>query len=447
MSGAGALAGAAERRLVEKLDRPSLERLQVERFNALLAAILPHNKFYAAKLQNCPRRIERLDQLAEYPFTTKQELAEAGLAAMHTFPLDRYIRYHQTSGTHGRPLPVLDTPADWQWWLDGWQFVLDAAGVTAADRALLAFSFGPFIGFWTAHDALVARGALAIPSGGMNSLARLELLERTEATVLCCTPSYALRLVEVAAEHKISLAGLAVRRIIVAGEPGGSQPAVRRRIEEAWQAELVDHAGASEVGPWGYGDADRRGLYVNESQFIAEFVDCGLPIADCGLEDTVLDSTPSAIRNPQSAMRELVLTSLGRHGLPVIRYRTGDLVRPSWPAAGANRFVLLEGGVVARADDMLIIRGVNVFPSAIDEIVRSFPEVVEYRAVACKRGEMDELVVEVEDRLGQPRRIAEEFNLRLGLHVEVRVAAPLSLPRFEGKARRVLDSRPEGTAE
>jgi phenylacetate-CoA ligase len=229
----------------------------------------------------------------------------------------------------------------------------------------------------------------------------------------------------VAAEHKIELARSSVRRIIVAGEPGGSQPSVRTRIEEGWGgAHVIDHAGATEVGAWGYADAERRGLHIIESEFIAEFV-------------SIETGKPAA----EGELAHLVLTPLGRTGMPVIRYRTGDLVRPTWSHDGANRFVLLEGGVVSRADDMLIIRGVNVFPSALDEIVRSFPEVVEYRITACKRGEMDELVVEVEDRLGEPRRIAREFNVRLGLQVDVRLAEPLSLPRFEGKGRRVVDER------
>lgn len=418
------ISGAAERRRAESLDRPSLEQLQLERLNELLAAVTPHNKFYAAKLQGAPRRLDRLEQLADLPFTTKDELAEAGQDSLRTFPLEEYARFHQTSGTHGRPLAVLDTQADWEWWIELWQYVLDAAEMTAEDRALLAFSFGPFIGFWSAHDALAARGSMVIPSGGMNSLARLEMLERTAATVLCCTPSYALRLAEVAAEHKISLRHSPLRKIIVAGEPGGSQPTVRKRIEEAWHAEVIDHAGATEVGPWGYADAERRGLHIIESEFITEFF-------------SVKTGAPAG----EGEMAHLVLTPLRRRGMPVIRYRTGDIVRPVWNDASANRFVLLDGGVIARADDMLIVRGVNIFPSAVDQVLRSFPEVVEYRVTVSKRGEMDELVVEVEDLLNQPRRIAEEFNVRLGLSVEVRTAEPLTLPRFEGKARRFVDAR------
>jgi phenylacetate-CoA ligase len=416
------------RRGLESLDRDALAAHQLARLNSLLARILPANEFYATKLAGVQLPLQSLDEFRELPFTTKEELVVDGTPhaapANLTWPIDQYVRYHQTSGTHGRPLPVFDTAEDWRWWVDCWQYVLDAADITAADRAMLAFSFGPFIGFWTAHDALVARGALVVPGGGMNSRARLDLINRTRATALFCTPTYALHLVEVAEECKFNLARSAVEKIVVAGEPGGSISSVRERIETAWEARVIDHAGASEVGPWGYASADRRGVHVLESEFIAEFlsVDTGEPASD-------------------GELAHLVLTSLGRPGLPVIRYRTGDLVRPAWPEHGANRFVVLEGGVLARDDEMMIIRGVNIFPTAVEQIVRSFPEVVEYRMTARKHGAMDELIVEVEDHLSDPNRIAEELYLRLGLRIDVQLAPPISLPRFEGKGRRFVDER------
>jgi len=424
---------AEDRRRFEHLDRVALEQHQLKRLNELLARIFPANEFYATKLSRQRLPLESLSQLQELPFTTKEELvvsdAPHEAPANLTWPIDRYVRYHQTSGTHGRPMPVYDTAEDWQWWVDAWQYVLDAAEVTAADRAMLAFSFGPFIGFWSAHDALAARGALVIPGGGMNSRARIDLIERTGATALLCTPTYALHLIEVAEECKFNLARSAVDKIIVAGEPGGSVPSVRQRIESAWQARVIDHAGASEVGPWGYADAQRRGVHVLESEFIAEFL-----------------SVETGERAAANELAHLVLTSLGRPGMPVIRYRTGDLVRPSWPEEGPNRFVLLEGGVLGRADDMMIIRGVNVFPTAVEEILHSFPEVVEYRMTASKRGAMDELVIEVEDRLEEPQRIVDELYLKLGLRIEVLQSPPLSLPRFEGKGRRFIDQRNLGDA-
>jgi phenylacetate-CoA ligase len=426
-----------ERRRAESLSGEALSAHQLMRLNALLKKILPQNSFYAeklgghlssARLSAADGPLASLDELRSLPFTYKQELVESphggDLVGNLTYPRERYVRFHQTSGTHGRPLPVLDTADDWQWWLDCWQFVLDAADIQPGQGVLLAFSFGPFVGFWSAYEAAAARGCLVVPSGGMTSLARLELLRTSQATALFCTPSYALHLAEVAEAHQMDAAGLGVRTIVTAGEPGGSVPGIRRRIESLWQARVLDHAGATEVGPWGYGDAERRGLHVLETEFIAEFlaVDSGQPAAD-------------------GQLAEIVLTTLGRSGAPLIRYRTGDLVRPFRTHDLTNRFVLLEGGVLGRTDDMLIIRGVNIFPSAVEEILRGFPEVVEFRLVARRQANRDSLVVEIEDRLGQPKRVAEELRVRLGLKVEVRCVPLLSLPRFEGKGKRLLDER------
>lgn len=416
-----------QRRDLEALDRRALERLQLEKLNRLLAGVLAKNAFYQHKLAGRPKSLTSLDELASLPLTLKNELQPEGgetFAANRTYEPDAYTRFHETSGTHGRPLAVLDTAEDWKWWLGCWQFVLDAAGLTANDRALLAFSFGPFVGFWSAFDALVDRGVMTIPGGGMGSLSRIELLRKSNASALFCTPTYALRLAEVAAEHKIDLKSLAVEKIVVAGEPGGSIPAFRARIEAAWGARVIDHSGATEIGPWGYADAEGRGLHVNESEFLAEFV-----------------SMETGKRARDGELSHLILTTLGRAGAPVIRYRTGDLVRPTWNTSGPNRFVLLEGGVLGRADDMLIIRGVNVFPSALEQILHGFPEVVEYRLTARKRGELDEVLVEVEDHLNEPARIASELQVRLGLKVDVRCVPLATLPRFDGKGRRFVDER------
>jgi phenylacetate-CoA ligase len=418
-----------DRRRVEQLPRVELARHQLARLSVLLSEVIPHNRFYADKFARALEMpLASLEQFEQIPFTFKDELVtgiySGEFTANLTYPLSHYVRYHQTSGTRGRPLPVLDTAADWQWWLECWQFVLDTAEVTADDRAVLAFSFGPFIGFWSAHDALVSRGGMVVPSGGMNTLARVELIRRTRATVLLCTPSYALRLAEVARENRIDPAALGVRRIIVAGEPGGSVSAVRRQIQLEWNAVVIDHAGASEVGAWGYGDKNGEGIHVIETEFIAEY-----------------RSLATGQRAADGELAELVLTSLGRYGSPVIRYRTGDIVRPRYAGSGDNRFVLLQGGVLGRCDDMLIVRGVNIFPSSVEQILRAFPEVVEFRVTAVRQGSLDALIVEVEDRLERPERIARELKLRLGLKIEVRCVPLGSLPRFEGKGKRFHDQR------
>ena len=421
---------AEERRRLERLQSDELADHQLARLNRLLDTILPSNQFYATKLAGIPFPLTSLDQINALPLTTKDELQTAAdnedFATNLTYPVDQYVRFHRTSGTRGRPMVVLDTAEDWAWCIDTWQYVMDAAELGPEDRVLMAFSFGPFIGFWSANDAAVARGMLVIPSGGFSTLARLELALRSQVTAVFCTPSYAMHMAEVAAENHIDLATSTIRRLVVAGEPGGSMPAVQKRIETAWGAHVIDHSGASEVGPWGYADVNRRGLHVAESEFLAEFlsVDTGEPAKE-------------------GELSELVLTCLGRAGSPVIRYRTNDLVRPTWNAAGDNRFVLLEGGVLGRTDDMMIIRGVNIFPSSVEQILRSFPEIVEFRITAHRAGEMDGLTVEIEDRLERPERVAKELQLRLGLRVHVTTAPIGSLPRFEGKGRRFVDRRKE----
>jgi phenylacetate-CoA ligase len=414
--------------------RRELDALKLDRLRTLVRTILLYNRFYAEKLARvaAPAEIDTLDALVDWPFTFKEELvagAAAGLPANLTWPVERYARYHQTSGTRGRPLPVLDTADDWDWWMACWREILARGGVGRGDRVLVAASFGPYAGFWSGFEAALAAGALAIPAGGLSTRGRIELARSLAATVLVATPSYALHLAEVAAEEKLDAAALPIRLVIVAGEPGGSVPAVRRRIADLWGAEVLDHAGATEVGPWGVGDLRGPGLDVLEPWFHPEFL-----------------STETGGPAGPGELAELVLTTLGRTGAPVIRYRTGDLVRPRWPApeevaTGGCPWVRLEGGILGRVDDMLVVRGVNVFPGAIDDIVRGFPEVVEYRVTVRSRDSLDELEVEIEDRRAAPERVAREFQVRLGLRVDVRAVPPGSLPRFEGKGRRIVDER------
>ena len=416
------------RRQLESQNADQLGSYQLSKLNELLATILPTNRFYTEKFSNFSGKVGSLEEFSALPFTFKEELMGGGkdgdLAANLTFPIDQYSRFHRTSGTRGRPMIVVDTPEGWEWWIQTWQFVLDAAKIEQSDRVMMAFSFGPFVGFWSANDALAARGAMVIPGGGLSSIARLELMRTSGATALCCTPSYALHLAEVAIENQIDIQQLNVRVIIVAGEPGGSVPAIRTKIEETWDATVIDHSGATEIGPWGYGTTDGSGLHIVESEFLAEFI-----------------SVESGQPGGEMELSELVLTTLGRFCTPVIRYKTGDLVRPTWNREGSNRFVFLEGGVLGRVDDMMIIRGVNVFPSSVEQILRSFPEIVEYRMTAYRTSEMDALRVEVEDRLNQPDRVAKELKLRLGLSVDVQCVPSGTLPRFEAKGRRFVDQR------
>jgi phenylacetate-CoA ligase len=216
-----------------------------------------------------------------------------------------------------------------------------------------------------------------------------------------------------------------VRITIHAGEPGASIPATRERIQSAWNARTFDHAGMTEMGAFGFACAAQQGLHVNEGEFIAEILD---PL------------TNQPVHEGQTG--ELVLTNLGRWGSPAIRYRTGDLVRHGGYSCTCGRtFLMLLGGVLGRVDDMLIIRGVNVYPSALANILHRFPEVSEYRVIVTSEGPMDEIAIQVECPPHLKSTIADELHIALNLRVPVETVEPGTLPRFELKARRVEDRR------
>jgi phenylacetate-CoA ligase len=412
------------------LDRRALKSIQLQRLNALLR-VARQQPFYRERLVEVALPLESLEQLRQLPLISKSDLVASSPGEpgrIFGLPRPRYCRFHQTSGTSGHPMPVLDTAEDWRWWLACWQHVLHAADVTDRDVAMMAFSFGPFIGFWTASDALVQTGALVLPGGGMPSETRLRMILDHRCTVVCCTPTYALHLLRVAQEHGIDLRASAVTRLIVAGEPGGSLPEVRCRIQSGWNAKVIDHAGASEIGAWGFGSPDGSGLHVIETEFIAERL--------C-FDEQHRRGRPAGEGEPG----ELVLTGLGRHGGPAIRYRTGDIVRGFEHHDQPCRFLFLSGGVLGRNDDMMVIRGVNVFPSSIESIVRTVHPTVEFRMIASKHGEMDALAVETELEEADCARLRELFQQRLAMRVEVRAVPPGSLPRFEAKAKRFVDQR------
>ncbi|KAA5540994.1 phenylacetate--CoA ligase [Roseiconus nitratireducens] len=413
-----------------QLDHEAVRRIQLDRLNQLLA-VAGENAFYQPRLANVRLPLESLDQLSEIPLLRKSDLVpdQPGLPGrVFALPRSSYVRYHQTSGTSGHPMPVYDTPDDWQWWLDCWEHVLHAAEVTPEDVVMMAFSFGPFIGFWTANDAAVRRGAMVIPGGGLSSEARLQMIADQHCTALCCTPTYALHLIAVASELGLDLRATAVTRLIVAGEPGGSVPEIRQRIEDGWDARVIDHSGASELGAWGFGSADRRGLHVIETEFIAERLRFD-------------DDTPNGVPAADGEEAELVLTGLGRFGGPAIRYRTGDIVRGFREHRHACRFLYLDGGVLGRSDDMMVVRGVNVFPSSVESIVRSVDPTAEFRMIVTKRGAMDALAIEAELSPAGCETLRDRFQQRLALRVNVQPVAQGTLPRFEGKARRLDDRR------
>ncbi len=428
----------------ENLARPDLTRRQLDRLNVLLTGVLPHSRFYTARFAAAGAAfapLPSLDALPQLPFTTKADLVAD--QAKHppygsnlTEPLTSYRRLHQTSGTSGQPLRWLDTEAGWNWALDCWAAYFRIIAVGPHDRAFFPFSFGPFLGFWTAFEAAARLGCLCLPGGGMSTGARLRFLLDNQATALFCTPTYALHLVESAQKEGIDLSRSAVKSIIVAGEPGGSIPATRSRIEEGWQARLFDHSGMTEVGPLTIECPERPGgLHVLESEYVAEII-------DPGTLQPVPPGTPG----------ELVVTNLGRLGSPLLRYRTGDLVcaDPN-PCPCGRALVWLDGGIRGRVDDMIVLRGNNVHPAALQTLLHRFPELAEYRIEVDRSAVLAELRIEVEPRPGVSgaalaEHVAHAIRDELLFRAEVRAVPAGSLPRFEMKAQRLVRKSAPGSA-
>ena len=426
----------------ETASRERLQTLQVAKLQKLLREISGRNRFYTKKWKDAgmvPGDIHSLPDFQKLPFTYKSELVGAQEEAPPfgtnmTFSLDAYTRIHQTSGTTGTPMRVLDTPESWNWWGHCWGHVLRGAEVTAADRVFLPFSFGPFIGFWAAVEGARRVGAMMIPGGGWDSIQRLHMMRDLGATVVCCTPTYALRLAEVAREEHFDMRSLSVRALIHAGEPGANVARTKARIESAWGAKCFDHAGASEVGAHSFEcELQPGGIHIIESEFIAEVID---------------PQTGQEAASGETG--ELVITNLGRAGFPVIRYRTGDLVKLNLTPCGCGRtFARFDGGLLGRSDDMVTIRGVNVYPTAIENVIRQFGSVDEFQVTVTTVHEMHQLEVEIEVVSGNDTEhvrthVEQAIYHALSLRPTVKVARPGTLAHFEMKARRFrrLDSIP-----
>ena len=404
-------------------DSDELREAQLERLRAGLGEVLRHNEFYRRRLTS----VSGWDDFERLPFTTKAELladqAEAAPFGTNlTYPLERYVRLHQTSGSSGdQPLRWLDTEESWSWWLRIWaDHVYPAAGVTAADRVFFAFSFGPFIGFWSAFGGAERLGAMVISGGAMTTEQRIRNLRDVGATVLLATPTYALRMAERAQELHLDLTTSDIRVTIHAGEPGASIATTRAAIEAAFLAEAFDHTGMTELGPTGHSCTQRDGIHLIETEFIFEVVD---PRGRPALEG------------------ELVATNLGRWGMPLVRYRTGDRVRVSHERCSCGSpFAKIVGGITGRVDDMFTVRGVNLYPSQVEDIVRRHAGMAEFVIERRSVSHMDEVTLAVEEGGGvTAERLEADLRQALGVRLGCRIVPAGSLPRAELKSKRVVD--------
>jgi phenylacetate-CoA ligase len=430
---------------METQPREELEALQLRKLRDVVAWTLERAPWQGDRLRTAgvtPESLRSLDDLRRIPFLTREEWMESQSARppfgdVLALPPEAAMRYHTTSGTSGsRPLAVLDSPKDWEWITEMWCYALWGFGVRPADSVFFAFSYGTFVGFWGAHYAAEKLGCLVLPGGNQTTEGRVRMIDTVGATVVCSTPTYALRMAQEAEALGIDLRSGPVRRLILSGEPAGSIPATKRLIEEAWGAKAADTAGMTEVGTIIMFECEHQpgGAHIIEDHYLEEVVD---PVTDEPV--------------PHGQEGERVVTSFGRGFIPVLRYRTRDLVlRAPSTACGCGRtFDLYDGGIRGRVDDMKVVRGTNVYPRAIEGIVRGWSTVEEFQIrLFTEGGIRDEIEVLVEFTPEAPGRegALAEMTRRLceaheGLRIEVREAEPGSLPRFELKAKRLRDER------
>jgi phenylacetate-CoA ligase len=431
---------------VETLDRAGLEALQLAKLRRQAAWAAQRSPWYRramAAADFSPAALSSLADLARLPMLTREEWMNSQFehppyGELPTIGGEGAIRVHTTSGTTGKgPLRALDSRKDWAWIAEMWAYAIWGCGVRPGDTAYIAFGYGSFIGFWGLHYAMEKIGVLNVPGGAQSTEARVRQIVDFGATVVASTPTYALRLAQEAQTLGIDLRGSKVSRVILSGEPAGSIPQTKALIEEQWGAKAFDTAGMTEIGTIMVFECEHQpgGTHIIEDHVIEEVIS----------PDTL---QPAAY----GEAGERVVTSFGRGSIPLLRYRTGDLVCkvPASRCTCGRGFDIYEGGILGRVDDMKIIRGTNVYPRAIEAIVREFTEVDEFQTVITREGVRDEITLRIE--LKPEARgdlwdgLAATLHNRLalaheGLNFRVQLAGSGELPRFELKAKRTVDRR------
>ena len=431
----------------ETLPRDEIRRLQTYKLRQMAEWSYAKSPFHRRRFDEAgfrPEQIQTIDDLRRIPFMTREEWMQSLIeypmfgdlpATEHTHA----VRYHLTSGTSGRtPIRVLDSMKDWEWIAEMWCYGFWGFGVRPEDIIYFAFGYGSFIGFWGAHYCSEKLGALVIPGGAQTTEQRIKQIVEMGVTTVCSTPTYALRMWQVATEMGVNLAtGSKVNKLILSGEPAGSIPAVKRQLEEAWGAKCGDTAGMTEVGTIMIFECANQpgGTHIIEDHYIEEVInpDSGEPVG-------------------YGELGERVVTSFGRGFIPVLRYRTKDMVVkvPSTMCTCGRTTDLYEGGIRGRWDDMKLIRGTNVYPRAVESIVREFDAIDEFQIYISHEGIRDEIAIKLELKPGREAEWQElEVRLRKalaeaheGLHFQIVLMEPNTLPRFELKAKRLVDVRP-----
>ncbi len=423
----------------ECLDRASLEKLQLERLQAILRRVGSTVPFYRNKFQQAglnPDRVKSLEDLKDYPFTAKQDLRDNYPYGLFAVPLREVVRVHASSGTTGMATVVGYSRKDIVTWSDLVARILCSAGVTSDDVIQIAFGYGLFTGGFGLHYGAERMGASVIPISSGNTKRQIQIMQDFKTTALVCTPSYALKMADVMMDMGVNPNGLSLRYGVFGAEPWSE--AMRQEINERLGIRATDNYGLSEVlGPGVAGECQEcNGLHINEDHFIAEILD----------PDTLVPVQPGEVG-------ELVITTLTKEAFPVIRYRTRDLTRMIPEPCPCGRTFAKISRMMGRSDDMLIIKGVNVFPTQIEavlfEIEGTEPH---YRLVVDRENNEDTLTVMVEvvesiffDEMKKQRTLVDSIKKKLaselGIGVEVKLVEERTLERFDVKGTKVIDNR------
>ncbi len=425
---------------IERAPREDIETLQRTRLQDMLARVYGRSPFYRAKLEEIgfrPGDLRRLDELQRLPFTRKGDFRDQYPFGLLSTPLEDVVRVHGSSGTTGKPTVVAYTANDIALWADVMARTLACGEVTRRDVVHNAYGYGLFTGGLGAHYGAERLGATVIPMSGGNTARQVMLMQDFKATVLCCTPSYALFLAEASSEAGIAIESLSLRVGFFGAEPWTH--AMRREIEERLRITALDIYGLSEIiGPGVSSECLHQcGLHIAEDHFLPEVID-----------------PATGQRLPEGQTGELVLTAMTKEALPVLRYRTGDITRLTTARCACGRTTVRMDKINGRTDDMLIVRGVNVFPSQIETVLLQAKGVQPHYLIIVdrERGTLDTLEIWVEvsegiftDTLGAladlQREIAMGIQDTLGIAAKVKLVEPHRIERSMGKAKRVIDRR------
>jgi phenylacetate-CoA ligase len=430
---------------METLPHEKIQTLQLKKFKRLFEWAYDHSKFHRGLYDKAgirPEDIQTFEDIRRVPTVEKSMMRDIQCKDPFPYgdalcvPLEEVVEFHQTSGSTGQPVYQADSWQDWDWFFEGWAYILWAQGYRPIDRVFIPFGYNVFVAFWAGHYAAEKIGCEVVPGGVLDTKARILKIQELKATAMMATPTYVLGMADTARNSLgIDPASLTINKITCAGEPGASIPSTKKRMEEAWGAKVYDHAGATEIGAWSYEcEAQPWGMHANEGLFLVE------------IEDV---ETGEFIEEP-GRRGKMIITALDRFAQPCIRFDSKDIIEwAAEPCACGRTFRIIKGGVLGRADDITKVKGVLLAPTAIEEVVRGMDSLGdEFEVVVDKVGDIDRITLKVEllPEMGNKpgpieAQLKDQLRLKTNLGYRLEFHEYGSLQRYDVKAKRFKDLR------